>query len=162
MQAIPCAAPPDHEWLKILASALAGMMVGLIADPIKSSLQWRINVWRMERALALDFLTVGIQQAVLKNGGCTDWQFWQALAFPGFEYHWEKNREYLYDSVYLYILRAQIQVIQQVRKSVIENKLSPEEAKKKLEDAMEQIHKTTTKGSWFHKRTKALFMKMFC
>jgi hypothetical protein len=138
------------------------MLVGLIAEPIKNSLQWRINVLRMERAVALDCLTVGVQRAVLKNGGCTDWQFWQGLTFPGFEYHWDKNREYLYDSVRLYILRLQIQVIQQLRKSVIENRLSPEEAKAKLEDAMDQIHKTTTEGSRLQKRIKALLTKIFC
>ena len=65
----------------------------------------------MERALVLDCMSVGVQRALLKAGACTDWQFWQAVTFPGFEYHWDKNREYLYDSVHLYLLRLQIQVI---------------------------------------------------
>jgi hypothetical protein len=42
------------DWVKVLISALAGMVAGLIAEPIKGALQEEIKMRRMESSLALE------------------------------------------------------------------------------------------------------------
>jgi hypothetical protein len=46
----------NHEWLKILASAGAGLFAGLIAEPIKTLIQTWVMVRRIRRVLHLELV----------------------------------------------------------------------------------------------------------
>jgi len=45
------------EWLKILVSAVVGMVAGLVADPLRELVSKRVKIFRVERALGFDWLS---------------------------------------------------------------------------------------------------------
>lgn len=87
-EATPCAPSPEsYEWLKILLAAAVGMVTGLIADPIRGVIQWRINILRMEIAIQTDFLMLSVALAGLKHGLVPPEKFWLGVNLPAYEYY---------------------------------------------------------------------------
>jgi hypothetical protein len=75
-----------NEWLKILISALAGMLTGFIADPIRATLARDLQLYRMRRAVGFDLLSLIAAREAVKQGLTTSAQFWQHEIFPSFTF----------------------------------------------------------------------------
>jgi hypothetical protein len=93
LQAVPCSSPNNYEWLKILASAIAGLFAGLIAEPFKSTLQRKIDIIRLERAIAFDCLRVVACLEIAKQELASESQMWQGIDLPGYQHYWAGKRE---------------------------------------------------------------------
>ncbi len=87
------------DWIKVLISALAGMLAGLIAEPIKNALQDEIRMRRMESSLAVEmgYLvgSVGIDVAHWPE------RWWEThMSIERYEYYYSSQRELLFRSRY--------------------------------------------------------------
>lgn len=150
------------EWLKILVSTVTGFGLGIVADPIKGSLQWKINVARMERAILLDFVMIRAQLETVKADLVPEEKFWQALNVPAFEYYWNKNRELFYGSLDLQMLTWQCRIVEYTRTSVLQGTVGREEGKAAILKAFEEVQrKLVTKGR-LRARLRGLLLRMFC
>jgi hypothetical protein len=132
----------DTEWLKILASALMGMLAGFIADPIRASFARDFELYRMRRAISLDLLNVITGQAAVKHGAATAHQFWQFEMFPSFTFYWQRNMEYFYSDFTLHAVRMNIQAIQLLQSSVQSGNKTVADGEVKLEDLMKPLKET--------------------
>jgi hypothetical protein len=132
-------APPDHEWLKILASATVGLFVGLFADPIRNLIQIRINTVRMERAIQFDFLNLWMAMKTVEEDNVPASEFWRDVELPAFDYFWERNRELFYVSLELQPLRLNCMTVQRLKALVEDGRKTPEEALAKLSAIVNQV-----------------------
>jgi hypothetical protein len=128
-----------NEWLKILISALAGMLTGFIADPIRATLARDLQLYRMRRAIGFDLLGLIAAREAVKQGLTTSAQFWQHEIFPSFTFYWQRNMEYFYSDFKLCEVRFQIQTIQIIQKSVKDNMRTPADAEAKLDETVESL-----------------------
>jgi hypothetical protein len=129
----------DTEWLKILASALVGMLVGFVADPIRAAFARDLELYRMRRAIALDLVNVIAGQALVKHGAATTFQFWQIEMFPSFIFYWQRNMEYFYCDFTLHAVRMNIQAIQLLQSLVQGGKTTVADGDVKLEGLMKPL-----------------------
>lgn len=129
----------DTEWLKILVSALVGMLAGFIADPIRAAFARDLELYRMRRAIGLDLLSVITGQAAVKLGAATAHQFWQLEMFPSFAFYWQRNMEYFHSDLTLHAVRLHIQAIQFVQSSVQNGKTTVADGEVKLEGSMKTL-----------------------
>jgi len=129
----------DTEWLKILASALVGMLAGFIADPIRASFARDLELYRMRRAIGLDLLNVITGQAAVKHGAATTHQFWQFEMFPSFTFYWQRNMEFFYSDFTLHAVRLNIQAIQNLQSAVQSGKTAIEDGEAKLEGLLKSL-----------------------
>lgn len=106
------ASVPSLEWLKILMSAIAGMMTGLIAEPIKVQIQNFFLVRRITRAIHYDFVKY---EDMLKM--CLDRKFGEIDTFIGvfnrfrfeaYEFFLEKHKELFLSNKKLILLEGLI------------------------------------------------------
>ena len=93
MQAVPCASPNSYEWLKILASAVAGLFAGMVAEPFKSTLQRKIEIIRLKRAIGLDCLRVLTCLEVTKHELVSESQMWEGIDLPAYQHYWAGKGE---------------------------------------------------------------------
>jgi hypothetical protein len=100
-------APPNHEWLKILASALAGLLAGVMLEPLKRKLQWEHDMSKMLNAVLTDYRIVELN--------VRDWEKHYKgtpeFNLPGFKYYWENKRDLFYETMELQILVALAQTM---------------------------------------------------
>ena len=122
-------APPDHEWLKILASATVGLFVGLFADPIRNLIQIRINTVRMERAIQFDFLNLWMAMKTVEEDNVPASEFWRDVELPAFDYF----------CLELQPLRLNCMTVQRLKALVEDGRKTPEEALAKLSAIVNQV-----------------------
>ncbi len=149
----------DHEWLKILVSAIVGMFAGLIADPVRGLIQSRIDLAKMHNAVMWDLSNLSKSAMAVHDGKLPAWKFWLGVELPGFDYFWEKNRELFYTNTRLVLLRVQCQTVKQLRALVENKQQTPDEAMQKLWETLaliKVIHEPTTREriikKLFHRR----------
>lgn len=135
----------DTEWLKILASAMVGMLAGFIADPIRAAFARDLKLYRMRRAISLDLLNVITAQAAVKHGAATAHQFWQWEMFPSFTFYWQRNMEYFYSDFTLHAVRMNIQAIQLLQSSVQSGIKTAVDGEVKLEELMKPLREALLK-----------------
>lgn len=127
----------QHEWLKILVSAVVGFLAGLIGDHIRVALARKFEIGRMKRALDLDLLDLITYRAFFVEGAITPQQFWQREIFPCFDSYWQRNREYFYSDPKLHKLRLHIQYILDFQETAKTGQLEMEK------EALDKIFDTT-------------------
>jgi hypothetical protein len=132
----------DTEWLKILASALVGMMAGFVADPIRAVVTREFELYRMRRAIGLDLLNVITGQSAVKHGAATPHQFWQFEMFPSFTFYWQRNMECFYSDLTLHAIRLNIQAIQILQSAVQSGKTAMADGEVKLEGLVKSLKET--------------------
>jgi hypothetical protein len=142
----PCPIPPEtHEWLKIFASTIGGMIAGLIsglvAEPIRTNIKRKSDIRRVEKAIQFDRLIVNIALEAFKRGLVSSDDFWGNIDFPGFEYYWEKNRELFYDSLALQMMRAKCEEAMALSKSALVGNTLSTEAISRLPEILNEIQK---------------------
>jgi hypothetical protein len=148
----------DHDWIKILVSAVVGMFTGLIADPVRASIQNRIELRRLKSAIIWDFTTLATNASRLLEGNMEAPAFWHTVELPGFDYYWEKNRELFYANSKLVLLRLQCQIINRLC-GLVEHKMrTPDEAMEKVYETIAQV-KLIHDMSWRERRRLARSMK---
>lgn len=131
-----------NEWLKILISALAGMLTGFIADPIRAILARDLQLYRMRRAIGFDLLTLITAREAVRQGLTTSAQFWQHEIFPSFLFYWQRNMEDFYSDFKLSEVRFQIQTLHIIQKSVRDNTRTPADAEAKLDETVESLKRS--------------------
>ena len=144
----------DHDWIKILASAVVGMFTGLIADPLRSTVQNRIEAKKLKSAIMWDTASLSESAMRVHDGKLEAWKFWLGVELPGFDYYWEKNRDLFYINSKLTLLRLQCQMIIRLRDLVRNKQETPEGAMDKLYETfafMKLIHEM----SWRERRRLA-------
>jgi hypothetical protein len=134
----------QYEWLKILVSALAGMLAGLIGDPIHVAVMQKFEIHKMKCAIDLDLLDLIIYRAFFVEGSITPQQFWQREIFPSFNFYWERNREYFYSDPNLHKLRFHIQYILDFQKTAKSSQLEMEKEKEALDKIFDAIREIGT------------------
>lgn len=132
----------DTEWLRILVSALVGMLAGFIADPIRAACAKDFELYRMRRAIGLDLLNVIAGQVAVKHGAATAHQFWQLEMFPSFTFYWQRNMEVFYSDFTLHAVRLNIQAIQHLQSAVQSGKTGLPEAEVKLDGMLKSLQDT--------------------
>lgn len=148
----------DPEWMKILVSAVVGMFTGLVADPIRSVIQNRIEARKLKNAVMWDIGNLSTNAMSVHDGNLEAWKFWLGVELPGFDYYWDKNRELFYANSKLVLLRVQCQVILRLRDLVKNKQKTPEGAMDKLFETfayMKLIHEM----SWRERRRLALSVR---
>lgn len=141
----------EHDWIKILVSAVVGMFAGLIADPIRAVLQKRIEARKLRNAIVWDTVTLSQTAMRVHDGKLEAWKFWLGVEIPAFQYYWEKNRDLFYINAKLTLLRLQCQQIIRLRDLVQNNQFTPEEAMNKLYETFAYM-KITQEMSWRKRR----------
>jgi hypothetical protein len=145
----------DHDWIKILVSAVVGMFTGLIADPIRSLVQNRIELRRLKNAIIWDFTALATNASrVLEEKNLEAAAFWNTVELPGFDYYWEKHRELFYANPKLVWLRLQCQIIKRLRDLVEHKMKTPDEAMEKVYETVAQV-KLILDMSWLERRRLA-------
>lgn len=129
----------NFEWMKILVSVLAGMIAGLIADPIRGNLARKLEILRIKRAIGLDLDNLITSRAFYEEGCRTPEQFWQSKMFPSFNFYWERNREYFYSNSEMHRLRMHIQAIHTFQDARNNGSTSVAECATAISAAMERI-----------------------
>jgi len=145
---------PDHDWIKILVSAVIGMFTGLIAAPVRTMLQNRIEARKLRNAIIWDTATLSETAMRVHDGKLEAWKFWLGVEMPGFDYYWEKNRDLFYINTKLTLLRLQCQLIIRLRDLVRNKQETPDGAMDKLYETfayMKLIHQM----SWRERRRLA-------
>ena len=148
----------DHDWIKILVSAVVGMFTGLIADPIRSLVQTRIEVWRLKNAVMTDISNLSTSAMSVYDGKLEAEKFWLGVELPGFDYYWDKNRELFYINTKIVLLRVQCQLIIRLRDLVKNMQKSPDEAMVKLWETLAFV-KIIHEMSWLERRRAAQSVK---
>lgn len=148
----------DHDWMKILVSAVVGMFTGLIADPIRSLVQTRIEVRRLKNAVMTDISNLSTSAMSVYDGKLDAEKFWLGVELPGFDYYWDKNRELFYISTKIVLLRVQCQLIIRLRDLVKNMQKSPDEAMAKLWETLAFV-KIIHEMSWLERRRAAQSVK---
>jgi hypothetical protein len=132
----PCVSTPNYEWLKILVSAVAGLFAGVLAsmltEPLKARIQWRINMLRAEKALALDFIFLHLAITAADFELVPKEKFWAGLSLPAYEHYWTKNREVFYDGFEIHTLYLKCALIMQLKRRVDEKSMTIAEAEPTL------------------------------
>jgi len=144
----------DHDWVKILVSAVVGMFTGLIADPVRTMVRNRIEEKRLKNAIIWDIANLSESAMRVYNGKLNVHTFWLGVELPGFDYYWENNRELFYASTTLVLLRLQCQIIKRLRGLVENRQQHPSEAMSKLYETLAQV-KLIHEMSWRERRRLA-------
>jgi len=144
----------DHEWIRILISAVVGMLTGLIADPIRSAVQHRIDAGKLKNVVMTDIGNLSMSAMDVYNSKLEASNFWLGVELPGFDYYWEKNRELFYINTKLVLLRVQCQVILRLRELVKNSQKAPKDAMPKLWETLAFI-KIIHEMSWLERRRAA-------
>lgn len=129
----------DPEWIKILVSAVVGMFTGLIADPIRSLIQNRIEARKLKNAVMWDIGNLSTSAMSVHDERLEAWKFWLGVELPGFDHYWEKNRELFYINTKLVLLRVQCQVILRLRELVKNKQETPDGAMEKLWETLATV-----------------------
>ncbi|MES2392958.1 MAG: hypothetical protein V4555_15030 [Acidobacteriota bacterium] len=90
-------APPNHEWLKILASAGLGLLAGLIADPVKNHLQRRHDAKVVMSAIEADLKALLNLSFEYREQGVDDVNFWPIAAIPAYTHFKESRGDLFYE-----------------------------------------------------------------
>jgi hypothetical protein len=143
----------NHEWLKILVAAVAGLLTGLISEPLKAEMQWHANVRKVERAILADLLGLDANWADQLHGPVAQ-GFWEALELPAYEYYWIKNREVFYANPYIQLLRKRCELILKIKKGVAENTVDPWAAGEAFDKLMNEVKEEDKKMLWTPKFKK--------
>ncbi len=101
----PCPAPPAGmaEWIKLLITALAGLTVGTLLEPIRSSIQYFFAKRRTHSFVADEINALALSMSTflhLRNQvPSTENPITQKphLSTERFDYAFEKNRDHLYN-----------------------------------------------------------------
>lgn len=149
----------NHEWLKILVSALVGMFAGLIAEPLRESLSLRIKTLRVERALAVDCLYLHLAIKTVEQGLAPAANFWKHEMLAGFTYHWEKNREFFYDSLELQTTRLQFQTILKIQQKVEDGNCTSDQGFKEISETLDTLMKPKERN--LVQRLSRRFLQLF-
>lgn len=144
----------DHEWIRVLISAVVGMLTGLIADPIRSTVQHRIEAGKLKNVVMTDIGNLSMSAMDVYNSKLEASKFWLGVELPGFDYYWEKNRDLFYINTKLVLLRVQCQVIIRLRELVKNSQKAPEDAMLKLWETLAFI-KIIHEMSWLERRRAA-------
>ncbi len=146
--------PNYPEWIKILISAIAGMFTGLVADPIRSLIQNRIEARKLKNAVIWDIGNLSKSAMSVHQGKLEAWKFWLGVELPGFDYYWNKNRELFYINTKQVLLRVQCQVILRLRDLVENKQETPDGAMEKLWETLATA-KIIHEMSWRERRRLA-------
>lgn len=133
----------NHEWLKILLSAVVGMFTGLVADPIRETVATRMKLLRLEKAIALDCFFLKMTFLAVEHGMTTNEQVWKSDMLAGFKYNWEHNRELFYHDLRMQTLRLQLQTILMTQERVGLGQVSYDEAKQRVQETLESVAKVS-------------------
>lgn len=144
----------DHDWIKILVSAVVGMFTGLIADPVRGMVQNRIEARKLKSTIMWDIGNLSTSAMRVYEGKLEAWKFWLGVQLPGFDYYWEKNRELFYINTKLVLLRVQCQMIIRMRDLVANKQETPDEAMNKLWETLAYV-KAIHEMSWLERRRLA-------
>ncbi|HEX4005073.1 MAG TPA: hypothetical protein VHX60_02745 [Acidobacteriaceae bacterium] len=144
----------DHSWVKILVSAVAGMFTGLIADPVRSLVQNRIEARKLRHAIIWDTATLSETAMRVHDGKLESWKFWLGVEIPSFDYYWEKNPDLFYITAKLTLLRVQCQMILRLRDLVRNKQETPDGAMSKLYETFAYM-KLLHEMSWRERRRLA-------
>ena len=113
----------DFEWLKILVSTLAGLFAGLIAEPFKSTVQRKIEIVRLERAIGLDCLRIRMAILSTTHGLVHNpSNYWKLDPLPAYDHYWASKRELFYVDFDLQQIHMVCMHIQLIRQKVLEGR----------------------------------------
>jgi hypothetical protein len=126
----------SNEWLKILVSTLAGLLAGLVAEPFKSTVQRKIEVVRLKRAIGFDFLRVTLMLAVTEHELADPKAMWQGVDLPAYQHYWASKRELFYHDFELQKTQTQCQLLLLIKDAV-------QEGRTPSETGMAQVRKLT-------------------
>lgn len=108
------ASPSSYEWLKILFSTLAGLAAGLLAEPIKASIQTRLVVRQIRHVLHRELVRL---EAILDFGSaCSDESLkdgWASYKVEGYEHYLETQRGLFYSNDSLSRMRSVIEELKE-------------------------------------------------
>jgi hypothetical protein len=124
LQAVPCAPPSSHEWLKILASSVVGLFAGLVAEPFRSTLQRKIEIIRLKRAIGLDCLRVLTCLEIAKQELASESQMWQVIDLPAYQHYWAGKRELFYNDFDLQNMQLQCSLMLAIKQSVVDGRIT--------------------------------------
>lgn len=149
----------NHEWLKILVSAIVGMFTGLIADPVRGLIQSRIDIAKMQNVVMWDLSNLSKSAMAVHDGNLPAWKFWLGVELPGFDYYWEKNRELFYTNTKLVLLRVQCQMVKRLRALVENQQQTPDDAMQKLWEILVSV-KIIHEPTIWERVTQKLFRRI--
>jgi hypothetical protein len=149
------------EWVKILASATAGMFTGLIADPIRGLIQSRIDIARMQHAILLDLSALSQSAIRVHDGELPASKLWLSAELPAFDHYWDRNRELFYTSERLVSLRPHCQVVQRLKAQVESKQQTPNKAMEELWETLVlvKVVKLVHEDSAWERLTQRIFRR---
>ena len=117
------AALPNHEWWKILVSALAGLLVGLLGDVVKSAVGDWLKSRRIRKRLneELRRMLNTMKDLKVKNVRLNREAFLEVTKTSAFEHYWEMDQSLFYEDAELYELSGMFNLIEKIRQHTIEN-----------------------------------------
>ena len=151
----------NSEWVKILASATAGMFTGLIADPIRGLVQSRIDIAKMHNAILWDLSTLSQSAIRVHDGELPAGKLWLSAELPAFDHYWDRNRELFYTSERLVSLRPHCQLVQRLKALVESKQQTPDEAMEKLWETLllAKVVKLVSEDSTWERVTQRVFRR---
>ncbi len=93
---VPCVSPSGTpEWLKILISALAGILTGIAMEPIRHHIQLQIQKKRVKQDIYQELGVIWSIMAFKVNGPGESFpeRYFQFLKTLDFDYYYNRNRE---------------------------------------------------------------------
>lgn len=108
-------ASPNHEWLKILVAAVAGMLAGLIGDPIRAYFSDWLKARTIVKGIRFDALVMYLDvQSVLNGSDERDIIFTREYMHL-YQHHWQANRNLFYDDLTLWQMKWRCENLQQTK-----------------------------------------------
>jgi hypothetical protein len=101
----------DNEWLKIVASTCLGLVAGLIAEQLKSSMTGRRTRREVSNAIKNDLQFVQVLLPLCRLNTCDAKQVSSSIRLPAYEYYWQINKPAFYESTHLQFLGRQCEFI---------------------------------------------------
>ena len=78
----------DPGWIKILILAVVGMFTGLVAEPIRSLIQNRIEARKLKNVVMWDIGNLSRSAMSVHDEELEAWKFWLGVELPGFDHYW--------------------------------------------------------------------------
>ncbi len=119
------------DWIKVLIGALAGMVTGLAAEPLKQQLSIVVDSWRIQSALFDELSAIYVTFCSVRKHAdtWTETDLRDNLKFCSvdrFVYYFEKKREACYRLKGWAWARGFLTQYQDIRENALRDMLSPE------------------------------------
>ena len=111
---------------------MAGLLAGLIAEPIKAEIQRKVTARRAENAILGGFKRIELIVQITVEMKMDKEVFWTNLSCPPHDHYWEKNRELFFEDAALERLHYAWITLMQYRAAALKEPENSEEAMTKL------------------------------